>query len=319
MKGVRKGRPVFQKINLIYITDKKGEITMYKKMMFGTLCLCFLLTSGLLCRAWAGEKNWPEEIRIGFVPSMGEGDVELYASLTAHLEKELGIAVRSHTAKDYEGIIRALAYGQIGFARLGPKSYIEAKDRAEIEALCLELNKKGEPGYYGIFIAGKGSGIENFEQSKGKRFLFTEPDSTSGYLVPGVMFARDLKINPKSWFSSVGFSGSHGDSILAVKNGKADVAAVATKLLDRMVEKGEVEHEDFVILKKSELIPGPCFASLTKLPPDLKQAFQNALLSFNSQKDALEKLQCGGYEKTDDKTYDIIRELEEMKKKMTSG
>ncbi len=289
------------------------------KVIFKTLCVSLLITFCLLPLTRAGEKNWPEEIRVGFVPSMGEGDVELYASLTAHLEKELGIAVRSYTAKDYAGIIRALAYGQIGFARLGPKSYIEAKDRAEIEALSLELNKKGEPGYYGILIAKKGSGIENFEQSKGKRFLFTEPDSTSGYLVPSVMFARDLKINPKTWFSSVGFSGSHGDSILVVKNGKADVAAVATKLLDRMVEKGEVKHEDFVILKKSELIPGPCFASLTKLPPDLKQAFQDALLSFNSHKEDLKKLQCGGYEKTDDKTYDIIRELEEMKKKAASG
>ncbi|MEZ4526580.1 MAG: phosphate/phosphite/phosphonate ABC transporter substrate-binding protein [Desulfobacterales bacterium] len=291
---------------------------MWKKMVSGAVCMFFLLSGGLVSTLQAEQGGMPKEIHVGFVPSMGEGDVEIYQSLTEHLGKEMGIAVKSYTAKDYAGIIQALAYGQIEFARLGPKSYVEAKEKSDIEVLALELGKEGEPGYNGIIIVKKGSGIETFEQTKGLRFLFTEPDSTSGYLVPSVMFARDLKINPKTHFSSVGFSGSHGDSILAVKNGKADVAAVANKLLDRMVEKGEVKHEDFAVLKKSELIPGPCFCALRNQPQDLKLAFQNALISFNSHKEDLEKLQCGGYQKTDDKTYDIIRELEEMKKKLSA-
>ncbi len=292
---------------------------MWKKMVSETVCIFLLTGCGiLLSTAWAQQSSTPKEIRVGFVPSMGEGDVEIYQSLTEHLGKETGIAVKAYTAKDYAGIIQALAYGQIEFARLGPKSYVEAKEKSDIEVLALELGKEGEPGYNGIIIVRKGSGIETFEQTKGKSFVFTEPDSTSGYLVPSVMFARDLKIDPKTYFSSVGFSGSHGDSILAVKNGKADVAAVANKLLDRMVEKGEVTHEDFAVLKTSELIPGPCFCALKKLPQDLKKAFQDALISFNSHKENLEKLQCGGYQKTDDKTYDIIRELEEMKKKLSA-
>jgi len=292
---------------------------MWKKMVSGTVCIFLLTGCGmLLSTAWAQQSSTPKEIRVGFVPSMGEGDVEIYQSLTEHLGKEIGIAVKAYTAKDYAGIIQALAYGQIEFARLGPKSYVEAKEKSDIEVLALELGKEGEPGYNGIIIVRKGSGIESFEQTKGKSFVFTEPDSTSGYLVPSVMFARDLKIDPKTHFSSVADCGSHGDSILAVKNGKADVAAVANKLLDRMVEKGEVTHEDFVILKTSELIPGPCFCALRNLPQDLKLAFQDALISFNSHKENLEKLQCGGYMKTDDKTYDIIRELEEMKKKLSA-
>ncbi|QTA83571.1 Phosphonates-binding periplasmic protein [Desulfonema limicola] len=258
-----------------------------------------------------------KEIRIGFVPSMGEGDIEIYQELINHLSRETGINFKGVTTKDYAGIIQALSYGQIDFARLGPKSYVEAAEYAEIEALALELNKKGEPGYYGILIAKNGKGITSFAQAKDTRFAFTEPDSTSGYLVPSVMLVKDLKVEPRKYFKSINFSGSHGDSILGVKNGTYDIASVATKLLDRMVEKGEVVHDDFVILEKSDLIPGPCFCARKALPLKLKTDFQNALISFNQNKKALQKLQCGGYMKTNDKTYDIIRELNLMKKQLT--
>ncbi|MDY6830960.1 MAG: PhnD/SsuA/transferrin family substrate-binding protein, partial [Thermodesulfobacteriota bacterium] len=111
-------------------------------------------------------------------------------------------------------------------------------------------------------------------------------------------------------------SGSHGASILAVKNGSIDIAATNNIDLDRMVEKGQASMDDFEILWTSELIPGAPMAARKDLPESLKAAFTGALMSFNSNMAGKEKLQNGGYAFADDTTYDVIRYLKHLKEEM---
>jgi phosphonate transport system substrate-binding protein len=97
-----------------------------------------------------------------------------------------------------------------------------------------------------------------------------------------VLFARDLKVKPEEYFSEVRFSGSHGASMLAVKNGGVEVAATNDIDLDRMIEKGSVSKDDFTVLWTSELIPGAPMAARADLPSSLKAAFAGALITVNS-------------------------------------
>jgi len=235
-----------------------------------------------------------------------------------HLEKELGVKVEAFSASDYAGIITAMTHKHIEFAYFGPKSYVEAAARAGAEALALELDKDGAKGYQGILITGKKSGITTVEQAtdKTKTFAFTDPNSTSGCLVPSVLFYRDLKTPPESLFKEVSFSGSHGASILAVKNNKVDVAATNDIDLNRMIEKGAASKDDFNIIWTSELIPGAPMAGRKDLPQDLKEAFTKALLSFNNNKEGLEKLQNGGYAPVTDANYDVVRYMNDLKAKL---
>jgi phosphonate transport system substrate-binding protein len=154
------------------------------------------------------------------------------------------------------------------------------------------------------------------EQAKGKTFAFTDPNSTSGFLVPNILFARDLKVKPEKYFKKVSFSGSHGASILAVKNGSVEVAATNNIDLDRMIEKGQASLDDFNIIWRSDLIPGAPMCVRKDLPESLKAAFAGALLMFNSNKAGIKKLQNGGYAFADDTTYDVIRYLKRLKRQM---
>jgi phosphonate transport system substrate-binding protein len=208
-----------------------------------------------------------------------------------------------------------MAHNHIDFAYFGPKSYVEASARANAEALALELNKDGAQGYYGIIIAKKGSGIDSLEKAirNNRTFAFTDPNSTSGCLVPSVLFYRDLKTPPEELFKEVSFSGSHGASILAVKNGKVEVAATNNIDMDRMIEKGSVSAEDFEIIWRSELIPGAPMCGRKDLPESLKAAFTGALMSFNFDKEGIEKIQNGGYAPVSDKTYDVVRYMKRLK------
>lgn len=284
------------------------------KMVIALVCMILMVATGV-----QAAQKWPEKIRLGLIPTEGGADIKVrFQPLINHLEKELDIKVEPFSASDYAGIITAMSHKHIDFAYFGPKSYVEASARAGAQALALELNKSGSKGYYGVLITRKGSGITTLDQAtdKTRTFAFTDPNSTSGSLVPSVLFYRDLKTPPEEIFKEVSFSGSHGASILAVKNKKIDVAATNDIDLNRMIEKGAIAQDDFNIIWTSELIPGSPMCGRKDLPSSLKAAFTGALMSFNFDKAGLEKLQTGGYVPVNDATYDVVRYMKRLKAKL---
>ncbi|WP_316896374.1 phosphonate ABC transporter substrate-binding protein [Pseudodesulfovibrio indicus] len=287
--------------------------------MFGKLTKVFLAAALVLALALpgvanAGPKEWPTTLKLGFIPTEGAADSAKRAQpIAKQLEKDLGVKIEVFTASDYNGIITAMANNHIDLAYYGPKSYVEASEKANADAVVMELNKDGQPGYTGIIITKRDSGITDMEKAKGKTFAFTDPNSTSGYLVPNVIFARDMKVDPEKYFKEIRFSGSHGASILAVKNGSVEVAATNNIDLDRMIEKGAASLDDFNIIKRSDLIPGAPIAVRKDLPASLKVAIAGSLLNINDDPEALQVLQNGGYRHTNDKDYDMIRYLKRLK------
>jgi phosphonate transport system substrate-binding protein len=287
----------------------------FKKIMTGTMVLAataLVATSALA----QGPKAWPAKIKMGLIPTEGGADIiKRFQPLIDHLEKTMEIKVEPFSASDYAGIITAMEHKHIDFAYFGPKSYVEASARANAQALAIELDKEGNHGYYGIILVRKDSPIMTLDDAikHDRTFCFTDPNSTSGCLVPSVLFYRDLKTPPEKLFREVSFSGSHGASILAVKNGKVEVAATNNIDLDRMAEKGAVSHDDFRIIWRSELIPGAPMCGRKDLPESLKAAFTGALMSFNYDKEGIEKIQNGGYAPVDDKTYDVVRYMKRLK------
>ena len=284
-----------------------------KTIILLVIWICALL---MMASVSFGAQNWPQKVKVGLIPTEGSADIiQRFKPLMDHLEKTLEIKVEPFSASDYAGIITAMAHKHIDFAYFGPKSYVEASARANAQALAIELDKSGARGYYGILITKKDSGIATLEQAmnNGYTFAFTDPNSTSGCLVPSVLFYRDLKSPPEKLFKEVSFSGSHGASILAVKNSKIDVAATNNIDLDRMAEKGAVSKDDFNYIWRSELIPGAPMCGRKDLPESLKAAFTGALMSFNYNKAGIEKVQNGGYAPVDDSTYDVVRYMKRLK------
>ncbi len=203
------------------------------------------------------------------------------------------------TATDYAGVITAMQFKHVDVAYFGPKSYVEAADRAGAEALVMEVAEDGTKGYKGVIITKKGSPITTMEQAKGKVWAFTDPNSTSGTLVPTVYFVKTMKIDPEKYFSKVIYSGSHESSILAVKGGKIDIASTNDLDLARGNGKQWETDKDFQIFWTSELIPGSPMACRKDLPDSLKKALKEAFLSYND-KEGLKKLKLQGYAAADD-------------------
>lgn len=265
--------------------------------------------------ALAAPADWPKKITIGAIPTESSSHLsERFEGLVKYLEKRLGLPVELKSSTDYNGVITALQFKHVELAYLGPKAYVEAATRANAEAFCLEVLEDGTQGYHGVILARKGSGLRSVADLRGRTWAFTDPNSTSGTLVPTVYFVKELKIDPEKFFSKVSYSGSHEASILSVKAGKIDAASTNDLDLDRGAGK-LWEKSDFVTLWTSPLIPGSPMAYRKDLPASLKQALREAFLAFDDA-EALKKLKLKGYAPATDATYDPIREQIEVKKQL---
>jgi len=208
-----------------------------------------------------------------------------------------------------------MQFKHIDLAYFGPKSYVEAAKRANAEAFVIEVSKDGSKGYYGLIITKKGSGLKSVADLKGKVWAFVDPNSTSGTLVPMVHFLNDLKIDPETYFSKVIYSGSHEASMISIKTGKIDGASTNDLDMARGEGKQWNSEKDFEIIWKSQLIPGSPMAYRKDLPVSLKKALTDAFLAYDD-KAGLEMLKIKGYAPVTDKTYDAVRDLMDVQKRM---
>ena len=283
-----------------------------KKIALATIALGLSVTTSM------AEEKWPEKINFGVIPTAGSTSMkENFSGLTEHLNKKLGINVELQLAGDYTGVITGMQHKHIDVAYFGPESYVQAQKRANAEALVVEVDaESGFPGYKGIIITKKDSGLNTLESIKDKTWAFTSSQSTSGTLVPTVMFSKS-GIDPQKYFSKVLYSGGHEASILSIKSGKIDAASTNTLDFNRGLGKAWTEN-DFNIIWTSDLIPGSPMAVRGDLPESLKKALKEAFISYND-KDGLNKLKIKGYIEANDSMYNPIRDLIEVKKQLEAN
>ena len=201
----------------------------------------------------------------------------------AAIEKELGVPVKLFTPADYDGVIQGLLGGSLDMAWLGASAFakIYLTDPNAVDLALTKQNVDGSTGYYSIGFARKDAAIASMDDAKGKVFAFAEPNSTSGYLVPGAELTE--KYGPlEQYFSEVKFSGGHEQTIVGVANG--DFAAGVSwadglgnwedgynsGAFRRAADAGLVDMNDLVQIWKSKLIPEGPMVVRSALPQDVK-------------------------------------------------
>ncbi len=201
----------------------------------------------------------------------------------AAIEEALGVPVKVFTPADYDGVIQGLLGGTIDLAWMGASGYAKAyiTDPESVEAVLTKQNMDGSTGYYSIAFARTDSGIKSLDDAKGKKFAFAEPNSTSGYLVPGAEMVA--KYGPlEQYFSEVRFSGGHEQSIVGVANGDFDAAVAWADGLGnwedgynsgafrKAADAGLVNMNDIEEIWRSALIPEGPMVVRKALPQDVK-------------------------------------------------
>jgi len=230
----------------------------------------------LLPRAAAAEADWRttlREVRYGMISVENERDaIARLQGLAGYMTETLRVPFRVFRGSDYAAVVEALRSGHAELAYLGPASYGLARRvmGERVAPIFRYRDNAGLEGYHSVMIVKADSPVQRLEEMRGRTLAFTDPNSTSGNQVPG-WFLRRQGMDPATFFSRTGFSGSHEQSVIAVINGTYDAAVVAysndeRNTFQRMVEKGMIPAGSVRVIWRSPLIPNSPIVIRTDLP-----------------------------------------------------
>jgi phosphonate transport system substrate-binding protein len=287
-----------------------------------------LVGSMLACRSSQQSGGNPSVIRYAFAPSEEEmqDNSERAELMSKYLTAQLHIPVEIIKVSGYAPTIEAMHTGKVDIATFGPLGYIIASQKAGAEAIVASGGPDGKLGTYNSIIAvPKSSPLQSIADlkahAKSLTFMFVDPASTSGYLIPRA-YLQTIGINPDTDFGKVVFAGSQLAAILTIKAGKIDAGSVMEEILiPRLIALGKLAPGDLRILWTSDPIPHSPICVRSSLPAPLKEKIQQALLEIPQKDPALWETIKKTYRQPDmtfvavkDSTYDGLRKFADQVK-----
>ena len=239
-----------------------------------------------------------KEINFGIISTESSQNLKSdWQPVLDDMAKKLGMKVNGFFASDYAGIIEGMRFNKVQVAWFGNKSAMEAVDRASGEVFAQMLNADGTLGYYSHLIVHKDSPIKSLDdmlkQGKNLSFGNGDPNSTSGFLVPGYYVFSQNNIDPKTFFK-VSRGANHESNALAVANKQVDVATNNSENLDKIKDKLPAKFNDIRVIWTSPLIPSDPLVIRKDMAEPLKgkvkEFFYNYGKGSQQEKDNLYKL-----------------------------
>jgi phosphonate transport system substrate-binding protein len=276
--------------------------------------------------ALAQECKNPDQLVFSIIPTEETTqELDIYKPLLDKLKEKTGKPVEFFMPTSYASVIEGMVNGWVQIGVHGPNSYVLAKEKdPALEVFATYTKTKGHfqeegPGYKAVLISKADSKFDSIESVKGSVVGLADPASTSGNLLPRMVFGDLVKTGPEleKYFSKVVYTGGHDQSALAVKEGRVDDAFVATHRLDNVIDRGLAKAEDYKVIWSSDVIPQDPMVYRGDLCDDLKAQIREAFLTLHE--DAASKPFFDGIKSTKfvamkDSDYDIIRKLVEAEK-----
>nr|WP_321467719.1 phosphate/phosphite/phosphonate ABC transporter substrate-binding protein [uncultured Desulfobulbus sp.] len=231
------------------------------------------------------------------------------APLVELLHRKLGREVEVVIADNYEDIGERLHHLVADLGILGPKSYVEAKEKFP-EIQYLATNKNPDGFYYSMIIARKDAGINSLADLGKKSFAYTETGSTSGYLYPRQML-RNQGYDPDSMFATTYFLNKHDKVYAAVALKSVVGGAVSSSGMADAVEKFGPVFQALATsdpIPRNALVAGPRMSQglVNQIREILRTAEDDPIFEHNTA-----TMPIKGFLIKDDSFYDTVREHRE--------
>lgn len=195
--------------------------------------------------------------------------------------------------------------------------YLLANEKYGAEAK-LRVIRHGEPTYKGQIIAHVDSGINEVKDLQDKRFAFTEPNSTSGYMFPLKMI-RDAEVQ----LGNTTFASKHDSVVTMIYQRQVDAGATyySPPAEDGTIRDARARvktqfpdvEEKVKIVAITEEIPNDPFVFRKDLPAEITAKFIAAVKQYISTPDGQQAFQniysVEGVVDTVDSDYDGLRAM----------
>lgn len=282
-----------------------------------------LAASALLAGSLAGMAHADQPvINFGIISTESSQNLKsIWEPFLKDMSQQTGYQVKAFFAPDYAGIIQGMRFDKVDIAWYGNKAAMEAVDRAHGEIFAQTVAASGAPGYWSLLIANKDSKIDSLEDmlanAKSLTFGNGDPNSTSGYLVPGYYVFAKNNVDPVKAFKRT-LNSSHEVNALAVANKQVDVATFNTEGMERLELTQPEKARQLKVIWKSPLIPGDPLVWRNNLSDEQKNKLRDFFFKYGAnaeQKKVLADLQWSKFQPSDDDQLLPIRQLELFKQR----
>lgn len=233
-----------------------------------------------------------------------------YEEMFRYMEKKLGMRVMMVQRKTYKEVNDLLKLNEVDLAFVCSGGYVYGVADSAFNLLVVP-ERDGLRKYQTYIIVHEDSGIQHFEDLRGKRFAFTDPLSTSGTIYPSKRL-EELGSNPNDFFARHTFTYAHDNSIQLVAKQMVDGAAVNSLVFDYLKTVSPERTKNIKIIEKSEWHGMPPVVISYGVNDELKQELETIFLHIHEDegsKRVLEKLMVDKYVKDSDTLFNSVRDL----------
>jgi phosphonate transport system substrate-binding protein len=233
-----------------------------------------------------------------------------YKRLLDYMGEKTDMDINFVERRTYAEVNALLENGSIDVAFVCGGPYVVGHEAFGLELLVAPLID-GKTVYYSYIIAAKDSGIEKFDDLRGRTFAFADPMSNTGKLIPTFMLHK-IGQTPKSYFKESSYTYSHDRSIKAVAQGIVNGAAVDSLIWEYMNKRNSLYTQKTKVIRISDPYGIPPVVVRPGLDKDLKLKLKNVLLNIHKDavgKQILEGMLIDRFVEIDDSNYDSIRAI----------
>jgi phosphate/phosphite/phosphonate ABC transporter binding protein len=199
------------------------------------------------------------------------------------LEDRIGALVLERNVASYEDLERDMMLARIDLAWLPPMVYARL-ERDGVAHAMLARQVSG-PTFWSALVTTSQSKIQRLDQIIDSRIAWVDPLSSSGYLVARLGL-RANGIEPRTAFRQQFFAGSHAETINALLEGSADVAATFVHLDEAgFVVRGPwdemgIPPDRIRVLAVLGAVPPDVLAARVSVPEALRDKTARAIVSM---------------------------------------
>ena len=272
--------------------------------------------------AWADVS----EIHIGVLANKGKSAaIETWQPLVDYL----GDKIKEHkfilVPLDFDELYPRVEKGSVDFVITNTGQYIELEANYGISRIATFRNA-GPGGFYTkfggvLFVRADHNDIRTIRDFPGHKVLVADEKSFGGWL----MQLREIKaqgVNPDG-FAEFRSTGNHEEVVFSILEGKSDIGAVRTDILERMAEEGKINLDliriineqydsEFPFRHSTGLYPEWPFAKALHTDSLIAQNVAVALLTLPEDSHAARAAQSGGWTIPEDynSAHELFRELQ---------
>jgi phosphate/phosphite/phosphonate ABC transporter binding protein len=218
----------------------------------------------------------------GLPPSFPEEVAQReWEPLLAHLGQRLGRPIRLVVPDSYRALRKMLLQGKLHFANLPALQFVIARHRARELRPLVTHTIDGALTYQSYIVARNDNALASVEDLEGRTFCYSDPGSTSGYLLPRHLL-RERGLDPERLFASAKFSGNHVSVMKDVLAGRCDAGAVYSLAMLSGRSLG-ISNSQLQVLAVAGKIPYDAICPSPSLPDKLQDALRRALLELDLQ------------------------------------